>query len=232
MDEKKQNETKLFRSIRWWVGRFNCRYIYTEENKINTIFYGSYYGKTFSYNVNNNFRRELFKLPIEIITEYDYVAAHITIPRELIDPTLCTGPINDLNEIIIEIIFCCIDIDMLYEYGRISEEEFETGKVEKDHSDIIIDIKYKFADNSKTVYFETYSHDIESNKVSNYAIENAIGPVLLYADLELMKYFIEKSSELYINVPQRLLPISEETKNRMYNLISEVNQQNSELAKK
>ena len=206
---------------------------YREENEINTIFYGSYYGKTFSYNVNNMFRRELFKLPIDIITNpFSMDTAQIIIPRELIDPALCTGPINDLYEIIIEIRFCGIDIDTLYEFGKLSEEEFETGKVEKDHSDIIIDIKYEFADNSKAVYFETCSHDKESNKVSNYTIETAIGPVLLYADLELMKYFVEKSAELYINIPQRLLPISKETKNRMYNLISEVNQQNSELAKK
>ena len=123
-------------------------------NELNTIFVGNNLDGIYSYNVNNNIRNKLFNLPVELIIEYDYVGTNIKIPKEFINPTYCTGDNDNLKEIIIEVQFCDIDIDMLYNHETISKEEFETGNIETDHSNIIINIEYKFEEVNKYAYFQ------------------------------------------------------------------------------
>lgn len=199
---------------------------YERANDFHTLFVGVIKGESYPFNINLIDYKKLFELKPVVSLGYEYYyGATITIDKELFNLTVNTAPyFKDLDVIEFNLNLMGIDLELLYNYDIISKEEYESGQLENDYTDLQLQIRYNSKTNNNLNYV---SFDIGSqNEPSDYTPTSTDEIHIVYFNHKFAEHILESSIETYKRETD-YMEMTNSTKNRMLKLIDDVNKQNS-----
>ena len=149
----------------------------------------------------------------------------MSINKDLINLTLNTEEyFKDLDVIEFNLNLIGIDLKLLYNYDAISEEEYESGILENDYTDLELQIEYKSKSNN-SLNFVSFGIGSQNEPI-DYTPSSTDLPII-YFNNRFAEHILESSIETY-KLETEYMEMTNSTKNRMLKLIDVVNKQNGE----
>lgn len=196
---------------------------YERANDFHTLFVGIIKGEAYPFNINLIDYAKLFKLKPSVNLGYEYCGATMSINKDLINLTLNTEEyFKDLDAIEFNLNLIGIDLELLYNYDAISEEEYESGILENDYTDLELQIEYKSKSNNSLNFV---SFGIGSQNEPNDYTPSSTDLPIIYYNKPFAEHILESSIETY-KLETDYMEMTNSTKNRMLKLIDDVNKQN------